>query len=147
MNREETSPAFVTRFLLKCVHIHNPYKATLSVTTGLSAPYNNLAIIYKQQGSYADPYLATMKSYALIPWQLMGFGHVEASIKSYRQALILRQDFPEATCNLLHTLQGCGMGFARDTTNPKPPFFSKEGIICWGSFATVFPRVAKPKKQ
>lgn len=25
------------------------YKATLSVTTGLSAPYNNLAIIYKQQ--------------------------------------------------------------------------------------------------
>jgi len=25
------------------------YKATLNVTTGLSAPYNNLAIIYKQQ--------------------------------------------------------------------------------------------------
>lgn len=25
------------------------YKATLSVTTGLSAPYNNLAVIYKQQ--------------------------------------------------------------------------------------------------
>jgi hypothetical protein len=25
------------------------YKATLSVTTGLSAPFNNLAIIYKQQ--------------------------------------------------------------------------------------------------
>lgn len=25
------------------------YKATLAVTTGLSAPFNNLAIIYKQQ--------------------------------------------------------------------------------------------------
>lgn len=25
------------------------YKATLNVTTGLSAPFNNLAIIYKQQ--------------------------------------------------------------------------------------------------
>jgi protein O-GlcNAc transferase len=25
------------------------YKATLSVTTGLSAPYSNLATIYKQQ--------------------------------------------------------------------------------------------------
>ena len=25
------------------------YKATLAVTTGLSAPFNNLAVIYKQQ--------------------------------------------------------------------------------------------------
>ena len=32
-------------------------------------------------------------------------GHVEAAIKSYKQALFLRPDFPEATCNLLHTLQ------------------------------------------
>lgn len=32
-------------------------------------------------------------------------GHVEAAIKSYKQALSLRPDFPEATCNLLHTLQ------------------------------------------
>lgn len=29
------------------------YKATLNVTTGLSAPYNNLAIIYKQQVSHS----------------------------------------------------------------------------------------------
>ncbi len=34
-------------------------------------------------------------------------GHVEAAIKSYKQALVLRADFPEATCNLLHTLQVC----------------------------------------
>ncbi|KAJ6296649.1 hypothetical protein OIU78_022384 [Salix suchowensis] len=32
-------------------------------------------------------------------------GHVDAAIKSYRKALLLRPDFPEATCNLLHTLQ------------------------------------------
>ena len=32
-------------------------------------------------------------------------GHVEAAIKSYKHALALRPDFPEATCNLLHTLQ------------------------------------------
>jgi protein O-GlcNAc transferase len=30
------------------------YKQTIAVTTGLSAPYNNLATIYKQQGCYAD---------------------------------------------------------------------------------------------
>lgn len=29
------------------------YKATLTVTTGLSAPFNNLAVIYKQQVSVA----------------------------------------------------------------------------------------------
>lgn len=30
---------------------------------------------------------------------------MEAAITSYKQALLLRPDFPEATCNLLHTLQ------------------------------------------
>lgn len=34
-------------------------------------------------------------------------GHVEGAIKSYKQALLLRPEFPEATCNLLHTLQVC----------------------------------------
>lgn len=187
------------------------YKATLSVTTGLSAPFNNLAIIYKQQvgvgvSSLSNPhfffvhcwcwlylvsfflffffyrvilqmlYLVTMKLSVLILWLLMHLstggihirraeewmkpfkitceqlilsqpwlklmqiwlqltrtgmwylngvifssvefylcqyvelssfcsGHVEAAIKSYKQALALRPDFPEATCNLLHTLQ------------------------------------------
>jgi len=32
-------------------------------------------------------------------------GHVEAAVKAYKDALVLRSDFPEATCNLLHTLQ------------------------------------------
>lgn len=30
---------------------------------------------------------------------------MDEAIKSYKQALILRPDFPDATCNLLHTLQ------------------------------------------
>ncbi|XP_042379995.1 uncharacterized protein LOC121972380 [Zingiber officinale] len=30
------------------------YKATLAVTIGISVPFNNLAIIYKQQGTYAE---------------------------------------------------------------------------------------------
>ncbi|XP_042374555.1 uncharacterized protein LOC121968121 [Zingiber officinale] len=30
------------------------YKATLAVTIGISAPFNNLAIIYKQQGNYVE---------------------------------------------------------------------------------------------
>lgn len=41
-----------------------------------------------------------------ISWtQISCSGHVDAAIKSYKQALLLRPDFPEATCNLLHTLQ------------------------------------------
>lgn len=45
-------------------------------------------------------------AYALHPFACATCsGHVEAAIKSYRQALTLRPDFPEATCNLLHTLQ------------------------------------------
>ena len=34
-----------------------------------------------------------------------GSGLVEAVIKCYKQPLLLRPDFPEAICNLLHTLQ------------------------------------------
>lgn len=197
------------------------YKATLSVTTGLSAPFNNLAIIYKQQveasflalsvwwrcfgpqhlysdihypfsqaqGNYADaiscynevlridplaadglvnrgntykeigrvneaiqdyvrainirPAMAeahanlasaykdrfivaiiegAMESFCWVynyvsayiyaswlkvPILKLFSGHVEAALKSYKQALVLRPDFPEATCNLLHTLQVC----------------------------------------
>lgn len=34
------------------------YKATLAVTTGLSAPFNNLAVIYKQQVMALDTYFS-----------------------------------------------------------------------------------------
>lgn len=36
---------------------------------------------------------------------MMCSGHVDLAITCYKQALLLRPDFPEATCNLLHTLQ------------------------------------------
>ncbi|KAG9454335.1 hypothetical protein H6P81_007239 [Aristolochia fimbriata] len=48
-------------------------------------------------------------------------GLVEAAIKSYTQALLLRPDFPEATCNLLHTLQGSILKGIPDTICPMPP--------------------------
>ncbi|KAJ4946666.1 hypothetical protein NE237_005541 [Protea cynaroides] len=51
-------------------------------------------------------------------------GHVELAIKSYKQALLLRPDFPEATCNLLHTLQCVCDWEDRDSK-----FIEIEGII------------------
>ncbi|KAK6793445.1 hypothetical protein RDI58_006898 [Solanum bulbocastanum] len=43
--------------------------------------------------------------HALLASAYMTSGNVEAAIKGYRQALMLCADFPEATCNLFHTLQ------------------------------------------
>lgn len=43
--------------------------------------------------------------YVFVGPSCISSGHVEAAITSYKQALLLRPDFPEATCNLLHTLQ------------------------------------------
>ncbi|CAN0892128.1 Probable UDP-N-acetylglucosamine--peptide N-acetylglucosaminyltransferase SEC [Linum grandiflorum] len=51
-------------------------------------------------------------------------GHVEAAVKNYRQALVLRPDFPEATCNLVHTLQCVCIWEERDKM-----FSEVEGII------------------
>lgn len=47
----ETAKHFIDCFLCRNMTpaAAQCYKATLSVTTGLSAPFNNLAIIYKQQ--------------------------------------------------------------------------------------------------
>ena len=43
------------------------YKATLAVTTGLSAPFNNLAVIYKQQVNTAE-LLPVSSSLMNFPW-------------------------------------------------------------------------------
>lgn len=58
------------------------YKATLSVTTGLSAPFNNLAIIYKQQ---------------VIPYHFLYLFHVlnselENACMKERVILLLKKD-------------------------------------------------------
>ncbi|KAE8720912.1 putative UDP-N-acetylglucosamine--peptide N-acetylglucosaminyltransferase SEC [Hibiscus syriacus] len=154
-------------------------KATLAVTTGLSAPFNNLAVIYKQQGNYVeviscynevlriDPLAAdglvnrgntykeigrvteaiedyirainirpnTAEAHANLASAYKDSGHVEAAIKSYK-ALVLRPDFPEATCNLLHTLQCVCNWEDRDKM-----FTEVEGIIRRQIKMSVLPSV------
>ncbi|KAJ6291966.1 hypothetical protein OIU76_023955 [Salix suchowensis] len=63
-------------------------------------------------------------------------GHVDAAIKSYRKALLLRPDFPEATCNLLHTLQCVCCWEDRDKM-----FNEVEGIIQRQVSISVLPSV------
>ncbi|TYI57459.1 hypothetical protein E1A91_D11G282600v1 [Gossypium mustelinum] len=62
--------------------------------------------------------------------------HVEAAVKSYKQALLLRPDFPEATCNLLHTLQCVCCWEDRDKM-----FTEVEGIIRRQINMSVLPSV------
>ncbi|KAJ7978209.1 Tetratricopeptide repeat (TPR)-like superfamily protein [Quillaja saponaria] len=127
------------------------YKATLSVTTGLSAPFNNLAIIYKQQGNYTDAISCYNEVLRIDPLAADGLvnrgntykeiaykdsGHVEAAMNSYKKALLLRSDFPEATCNLLHTLQCVCSWEDRDKM-----FAEVEGIIRKQINISVLPSV------
>ncbi|CAN1729688.1 Probable UDP-N-acetylglucosamine--peptide N-acetylglucosaminyltransferase SEC [Linum perenne] len=63
-------------------------------------------------------------------------GRVEAAVKSYSQALVLRPDFPEATCNLLHTLQCVCSWEERDKM-----FSEVEGIIRRQINSSVLPSV------
>jgi len=70
------------------------YKATLAVITGLSAPYSNSAIIYKQQGHYAGAIACYNEVLRIDPMAADGLvnrgntlkdsGHVEAAIKSHK---------------------------------------------------------------
>ena len=70
------------------------YKATLAVITGLSAPYSNSAIIYKQQGHYAGAIACYNEVLRIDPMAADGLvnrgntlkdsGHVEAVIKSHK---------------------------------------------------------------
>lgn len=60
----------------------NCYKATLSVTTGLSAPFNNLAIIYKQQVmSSLHPSLYVFSNLLICSFLLDDYDMVLLSIK------------------------------------------------------------------
>ncbi|KAH0691935.1 hypothetical protein KY289_019293 [Solanum tuberosum] len=62
--------------------------------------------------------------HALLASTYMTSGNVEAAIKGYRQALMLCPDFPEATCNLLHTLQR-----VCDWENREEMLIEVEGIL------------------
>lgn len=66
----------------------------------------------------AEPYY--MDAYMSTSSLIICRGLVEAAIISYKQALQLRQDFPEVTSNLLHTLQVCGN--SKIPTSTSSPF-------------------------
>ncbi|KAG6499159.1 hypothetical protein ZIOFF_038915 [Zingiber officinale] len=68
------------------------YKATLAVTTGISAPFNNLAIIYKQQTA-ADGLVNRRNTFKEI-------GRVTEAIQDYIRAVNIRPTMPEAHANL-----------------------------------------------
>ncbi|KAH0687947.1 hypothetical protein KY290_020117 [Solanum tuberosum] len=62
--------------------------------------------------------------HALLASAYMTSGNVEAAIKGYRQTLMLCPDFPEATCNLLYTLQR-----VCDWKNREEMLIEVEGIL------------------
>ncbi|KAG6532167.1 hypothetical protein ZIOFF_006005 [Zingiber officinale] len=68
------------------------YKATLAVTTGISAPFNNLAIIYKQQTD-ADGLVNRGNTFKEI-------GRVTEAIQDYIRAVNIRPTILEAHANL-----------------------------------------------
>ncbi|KAG6472905.1 hypothetical protein ZIOFF_070383 [Zingiber officinale] len=68
------------------------YKATLAVTTGISAPFNNLAIIYKQQTA-ADGLVNRGNTFKEI-------GRVTEAIQDYIRVVNIIPTMPEAHANL-----------------------------------------------
>ncbi|XP_042391761.1 probable UDP-N-acetylglucosamine--peptide N-acetylglucosaminyltransferase SEC [Zingiber officinale] len=100
------------------------YKATLAVTAGISAPFNNLAIIYKQQ-ILGSTYIATLLVQPLLPAWIFNhenccfllvqtdadglvnrgntfkeIGRVTEAIQDYIRAVNIRPTMPEAHANL-----------------------------------------------
>lgn len=89
------------------------YLRAISIRPSMAEAHANLASAYKDRYVYHCSGDCGLLSEGIIVFALSSdilveswcSGLVEAAIKSYRQALVLRPDFPEATCNLLHTLQ------------------------------------------
>ncbi|XP_043815353.1 probable UDP-N-acetylglucosamine--peptide N-acetylglucosaminyltransferase SEC [Manihot esculenta] len=84
--------------------------ATLAVTTGLSAPFNNLAVIYKQQGNYADAISCYNEVLRIDPLAADGLvnrgntykeiGRVSEAIQDYIRAITIRPNMAQAHANL-----------------------------------------------
>ncbi|KAJ0015018.1 hypothetical protein Pint_20284 [Pistacia integerrima] len=94
------------------------YKATLTVTTGLSAPFNNLAVIYKQQGNYADAISCYNEVLRIDPLAADGLvnrgntykeiGRVSDAIQDYIRAITIRPTMAEAHANLASAYKDSG---------------------------------------
>ncbi|XP_052182661.1 probable UDP-N-acetylglucosamine--peptide N-acetylglucosaminyltransferase SEC isoform X2 [Diospyros lotus] len=95
------------------------YKAVLAVTTGLSAPFNNLAIIYKQQGNYVDAISCYNEVLQIDPLAADGLvnrgntykeiGRVSEAIQDYIRAITIRPTMPEAHANLASAYKDSGL--------------------------------------
>uniref|UniRef100_A0A2P2LLI2 protein O-GlcNAc transferase n=5 Tax=Rhizophora mucronata TaxID=61149 RepID=A0A2P2LLI2_RHIMU len=95
------------------------YKATLAVTTGLSAPFNNLAVIYKQQGNYADAISCYNEVLRIDPLAADGLvnrgntykeiGRVSEAIQDYIHAITIRPSMAEAHANLASAYKDSGL--------------------------------------
>eukprot|EP00262_Sarcandra_glabra_P001228 TRINITY_DN11256_c0_g1_i2.p1 TRINITY_DN11256_c0_g1~~TRINITY_DN11256_c0_g1_i2.p1 ORF type:complete len:609 (+),score=94.27 TRINITY_DN11256_c0_g1_i2:407-2233(+) len=93
-------------------------KATFTVTTGLSAPFSNLAIIYKQQGNYADAISCYNEVLRIDPLAADGLvnrgntfkevGRVSEAIQDYIRAVTIRPTMAEAHANLASAYKDSG---------------------------------------
>jgi protein O-GlcNAc transferase len=94
------------------------YKATLAVTTGLSAPYSNLAAIYKQQGHYAEAIACYNEVMRVDPMAADGLvnrgntlkeiGRVNDAIQDYVHALAIHPTMAEGHANLASAYKDSG---------------------------------------
>ncbi|KAJ6877247.1 hypothetical protein NC651_030088 [Populus alba x Populus x berolinensis] len=94
------------------------YKATLAVTTGLSAPFSNLAVIYKQQGNYSDAISCYNEVLRIEPLAADGLvnrgntykeiGRVSEAIQDYINAITIRPNMAEAHANLASAYKDSG---------------------------------------
>ncbi|XP_040960103.1 probable UDP-N-acetylglucosamine--peptide N-acetylglucosaminyltransferase SEC isoform X3 [Gossypium hirsutum] len=94
------------------------YKATLAVTTGLSAPFNNLAVIYKQQGNHMEAISCYNEVLRIDPLAADGLvnrgntykeiGRVSEAIQDYICAINIQPNMAEAHANLASAYKDSG---------------------------------------
>ncbi|XP_016672643.1 probable UDP-N-acetylglucosamine--peptide N-acetylglucosaminyltransferase SEC isoform X2 [Gossypium hirsutum] len=94
------------------------YKATLTVTTGLSAPFNNLAVIYKQQGNHMEAITCYNEVLRIDPLAADGLvnrgntykeiGRVSEAIQDYICAINIQPNMAEAHANLASAYKDSG---------------------------------------
>jgi protein O-GlcNAc transferase len=95
------------------------YMATLTVTTGLSAPYNNLAMIYKQQGNCNHAITCFNEVLRIDPMAadclvnrgntFKEAGRITEAIQDYFHAVTIRPTMAEAHANLAAAYKDTGL--------------------------------------
>lgn len=91
------------------------YTRAIQINPAFADAHSNLASIHKVThvneslleygGGTVGTYPEYVGIYWLIPLSLQDSGNIPEAIASYRTALKLKPDFPDAYCNLAHCLQ------------------------------------------